>query len=690
MTEGALLGRFEVIEKLSEGGMGVVYLARHLLLKEIQIVKTIQPRFASDPEFRERFLREARLATQLRHPNVAQVYNFFFAEDGSACLVMEYIRGRTLLDLLAEHRRLTLSQALLIARESLRGLAYLHRNQVVHRDIATDNLMLALDSDGEAIVKLIDLGLARTVHSESGLTAEASFLGKVRFASPEQFQGDNQRIGPWSDVYSFAVVLYELLTGRHPIRGDDPVSLMTGHLLLPPLDFQETDPEGRVPEPVRRAVERALSKEPAARFENAAEFSEALLAEPAMTALAERGRQEARELLAVALPADGHTSPQEVPAPTLRSPASGGSPLEATRKGRMGDASASRAGIDALPAVLESASQRGARQEQSMPGTGARAPSEHASEGAAKPERHRPALRRTAWLTAGAVGLLVMATWFVRPPGPPASAPRPSEPPVALKTTNGTEERPVLIVPSAAESRLGGGPEASLPGILPGTSPLREQDSSPEEAHRTLGGDSSVGAAPASEAVDRTQPRKISGESPDYPEGARAIGLEGEIVAEVEVLQNGHVGQVEIERGLSAALDREVVETLQRWRFRPATRSGAAIVSNYRARFNFGLDGLPEAAVSSAPGVLPPRRLTVVPPEYPAQARGAGIQGKIVADLFIDADGVVQAVSIVSGLPAGLNESAARAARQWRYSPATRSGSAIAVRHRVAITFELD
>jgi TonB family protein len=246
------------------------------------------------------------------------------------------------------------------------------------------------------------------------------------------------------------------------------------------------------------------------------------------------------------------------------------------------------------------------------------------------------------------------------------------------------------VVPSAAESRLDGGPEAALPDSAAGTTASSERSSAVAEGDRALGGDASAGTAPAIEAVDHAQPRKISGESPDYPEPARAIGLEGEIVAQVEVLQNGRVGRVEIERGLSASLDREVVETLQRWRFQPATRSGAAIDSTYRARFDFGLDGLPKAADSSAPGVLPPRRLTVVPPEYTDEARGAGTEGKIVADLFIDANGVVQAVSIVSGLPAGLNESAARAARQWRYSPATRSGSPIAVRHRVAIAFELD
>lgn len=688
MTEGALLGRFEVMERLSEGGMGVVYLVRHLLLNEIQIVKTIQPRFASDPEFRERFLREARLATQLRHPNVAQIFDFAFADDGSACLVMEYIQGRTLLNLISEHGRLALSQALLIAQQSLRGLAYLHRNQVVHRDVATDNLMLTLDSEGEAVVKLIDLGLARAVQSESGLTAEASFLGKVRFASPEQFQGDGRRIGPWSDVYSFAVVLYELLTGRHPIRGDDVVSLMTGHLLLPPLDFEETDPEGRVPVPLRRAVERALSKDPSARFENAAEFSEALLADPSMAVLVERGRREARELLTDAVRARAGALPPRPPGPTLRSPAPGPWPLEATAVTRPAGASgAVGAGGEAREAVLVPAVESRVRQEEPARPPSIVAPVGDANDVAAEPASRRPALPRAVWLTAGALFSVVLVAWFLRDNSPPAGALRGGEPRGESGATLEGRELPVLPARSAAETAPGAKPAALVPepssaAVAP-SRPENDSSAAPDRA------DSPGEPAPAVEAVSPIQPRKISGEDPIYVKTAREVGLEGEVDAELRVLENGRVDRVRIQQGLSASQDREVVETLRQWRYQPATRAGAAIASDHAESFVFEL-GLPEAPNSSDPGIEAPRRLTVVEPKYTDQAQEAGTEGEVVADLFIDAAGAVQAVRLVSGLPDGLNESAAQAFRQWRYSPATRSGAVIAVRHRDRIEFKLE
>ena len=268
-------GKYEILQKVKEGGMGAIYKVRHRLLDEVRIIKVIRSHADPAGEAGERFLREARSAIRLRHPNIATLHDFAIAEDGQAFIVMELIDGWTLLELLQGYGPPPLSLALEIARQSLKALGYLHRHKIVHRDVSPDNLMLTRDVDGHPQVKLIDLGIAKTLEGEvEGLTTTGIFLGKPRYGSPERFgdRGFDER----SDLYSFAVVFYELLTGRCPIRGTDPASFMAGHLFRPPLEFAETDPQGLVPEDLRRLVLRTLEKRPEDRPANAEEMLRAL------------------------------------------------------------------------------------------------------------------------------------------------------------------------------------------------------------------------------------------------------------------------------------------------------------------------------------------------------------------------------------------------------------------------------
>jgi len=276
---GHLEGKYEILGKLREGGMGAIYKVRHRLLDEICVIKLMRPHLVGDEELRARFLREARLAIKLRHPNIAQLYDFTVdEEDGTAFIVMEYISGKTLEDVLAQGGPPPLGLTLEIAQQSLRALGYLHGKGLLHRDISPDNLMITEDAEGQPLVKLIDLGIAKILGGGGdGLTQSGTFLGKVRYASPEQFSADGSgTIDARGDLYSFGIVLYELLTGRFPIAGRDPSSLIAGHLFRPPLDFAESDPAGRVPAGLRETVHRALAKKPGDRFANALEFSRAL------------------------------------------------------------------------------------------------------------------------------------------------------------------------------------------------------------------------------------------------------------------------------------------------------------------------------------------------------------------------------------------------------------------------------
>ncbi len=274
-------GKYEILEKLREGGMGAIYKVRHRLLDEIRVIKLMRQQLVEDEELKTRFAREARLAIKLRHPNIAQLYDFTVDDDGTAFIVMEFIDGMTLEEVVTLHGPPPLGFALETAQQSLRALGYLHDKGFIHRDISPDNLMLTADTDGQPLVKLIDLGIAKIlgVGRETHLTQTGTFLGKIRYSPPEQFGSDGAAmVDARGDLYSFGVVLYELLTGRYPIQGRDHASLIAGHLFRPPLGFADTDPQGRVPEGLREVVLKTLAKTPEERFATAQELSRALAA----------------------------------------------------------------------------------------------------------------------------------------------------------------------------------------------------------------------------------------------------------------------------------------------------------------------------------------------------------------------------------------------------------------------------
>ena len=271
-----LEGKYEVVHKISEGGMGAVYKVRHLLLEEDRVIKVIRPQIAASADHRERFRREAKATIRLRHPKIAEIFDFSFGADGTAYIVMELIEGKTLQEILRDNGPPPLDLCLEVAGQTLSALGYLHQKGYLHRDVAPDNLMLTRDFDGRPLVKLIDLGIAKRLEDDGGrsLTSTGTFVGKARYASPEQFA--TKELDRRSDLYSFGVVLYELVTGACPFEGSTPSQLIAAHLFQPPRSFDETDLRGRVPEELRRVVMRSLAKEPNDRMASAEEFVELL------------------------------------------------------------------------------------------------------------------------------------------------------------------------------------------------------------------------------------------------------------------------------------------------------------------------------------------------------------------------------------------------------------------------------
>ncbi len=278
-VEKAIAGKYEILEKIREGGMGAIYKVRHRLLDEVRIVKVLRSDLAMDETLRQRFQNEAKFAIQLRHPHIAHLYDFSVSDDAtSAYIVMEYIDGVTLQELIAESGPPTLGLAVEIASQALRAIGHLHQQGFVHRDVASDNLMLTRDFQGDPLVKLIDLGIAKGQEQDLNLTATGIFMGKVRYSAPELFKakGGAAALDERSDIYSFGILLYELLTGKSPVSGESFSEIVAGHLFRPPLPFEESDPDGLVPEGLRALTLEALEKDPGKRIPSTELFLERL------------------------------------------------------------------------------------------------------------------------------------------------------------------------------------------------------------------------------------------------------------------------------------------------------------------------------------------------------------------------------------------------------------------------------
>jgi serine/threonine-protein kinase len=254
--------------------MGTIYRVRHRLLDEIRVIKVMQPHVVGDAEMRRRFQEEARTATRLKHPHLCVLYDFALDSDGTAYLVMEYIEGVNLADFLKAKGTPGIPTALEIAHQALLALGYLHRKGVVHRDVAPDNLMLSTDEEGRLFVKVIDLGIAKEMDRTADLTASGVFLGKLRYASPEQYGtlAPGQKLDGRSDLYGLGIVLYELLTNIRPFPGESAAELLRAHLMSTPVPFTESDPEGKVPPELRSIVMKALEKNRDDRFASAEEM----------------------------------------------------------------------------------------------------------------------------------------------------------------------------------------------------------------------------------------------------------------------------------------------------------------------------------------------------------------------------------------------------------------------------------
>ncbi len=289
-------GKYEILGKIREGGMGAIYKVRHRLLDEIRVVKVMRTQALADKELKQRFVEEAKMATRLKHPNICTIHDFALDADGTAYLVMEFIDGATVSELARSPEPPGIGVTLDIAQQTLLALAYLHRRNVVHRDVAPDNIMVTHDEEGRPVVKLIDLGIAKALDKPGAdMTSTGVFLGKLKYASPEQYGAlpPGEKIDGRSDLYSLGVVLYELFTGARPFSGETPPELLRAHLFSPPLPFLDSDPENHVPQALREAILKSLEKKREDRYPTAEDFHREIMRIKSGFAASEAGGAEA-------------------------------------------------------------------------------------------------------------------------------------------------------------------------------------------------------------------------------------------------------------------------------------------------------------------------------------------------------------------------------------------------------------
>ncbi len=305
-------GRYRVVRKLGGGGMADVYLCEDLTLGRHVAVKVLLQRYLDDPTFVERFRREAKAAAGLNQQNLVSIYDWGEV-DGTYYIVMEYVEGETLKDLIRRRGRLSGNESVAVAMQLLAAVEFAHRSGIVHRDIKPQNVML----DRGGTVKVMDFGIARA--GDSGMTEAGSILGTAQYLAPEQAKG--HPVDERSDLYSVGVVLYEMLTGTVPFKGDSAVTVALKHVNEVPREPSELVPG--MPYALNQIVLKAMAKDPADRYQSAAEFARDLRAAreggPVQAAAFDAGGERTRVMAGAAgMTAAEATSVLDQPLPPRR------------------------------------------------------------------------------------------------------------------------------------------------------------------------------------------------------------------------------------------------------------------------------------------------------------------------------------------------------------------------------------
>jgi serine/threonine-protein kinase len=272
-----LADRYKVLSVLGRGGMSIVYKARHTLMDRIVAIKLLHVSLVSDPASLTRFQREAKAVSALNHPNVIFVYDFGVAENGLPFLVMDYLEGQSLGDVLKDQGRILINRGASIFVQSCEALQHAHAKGVVHRDLKPSNIML-VNNDGNAdYVKIVDFGIAKLLNpgeESQKLTQTGEVVGSPLYMSPEQLMG--RALDARSDIYSMGCVMYETLAGKPPFIGDNIIDTMRKHLDEMPMPLRQVRSDINIPDELEAVIFKALAKIPEQRQDTMADLTREL------------------------------------------------------------------------------------------------------------------------------------------------------------------------------------------------------------------------------------------------------------------------------------------------------------------------------------------------------------------------------------------------------------------------------
>jgi serine/threonine-protein kinase len=275
---GQKIGNHRLVKRIGVGGMGVVYLAEHVNLGKKYAVKFLHPQFASDEEVVERFRREAQVLAALDHENIIRENDFGWLDGVGFYLIMEYLEGETLKDLIREEGPLEIDRIIALFEQLMNALDEAHTEGVIHRDLKPENIFL-IKKRGREQLKILDFGIARVLldGAQKDFTVDGEVYGSPTYMSPEQARGEISKVDHRADLYAVGIILVEVLTGRPPYRGSTPSEVMLAHISGLPPRLSDLNPDIRFAAALEDIVLKALAKEADERFQSAHEFWDILL-----------------------------------------------------------------------------------------------------------------------------------------------------------------------------------------------------------------------------------------------------------------------------------------------------------------------------------------------------------------------------------------------------------------------------
>jgi tRNA A-37 threonylcarbamoyl transferase component Bud32 len=321
---GEVIGNYRILRKIGEGGMGTVYIAEHTLIGRKAAIKVLQREMSYRRELVTRFFNEAKAATAVKHPGIVELYDFGYASDGSAFIVMEYLEGESLTRRLARLGTLAETSAVALCRQIAGGLGAAHAQGIVHRDLKPDNIFIVRDPDiaGGERTKILDFGIAKLPRDAAGdqsVTLDGQIVGTPAYMSPEQCKGA-RGVDQRADLYALGCILFEMVCGRGPFVGEGAGEVMAQHIYVAvpvPSSIKPVTPQ------LEQVILRALAKDPAHRFQFAEEMSEALQAAVLSAPVGGIGQPGVGQAPVAVTPVWTAPPPVALPQPTTLSQASG-------------------------------------------------------------------------------------------------------------------------------------------------------------------------------------------------------------------------------------------------------------------------------------------------------------------------------------------------------------------------------